>query len=170
MSQYNKYSDYYDEAYEDGFSSRSNKCAKRLKSKNKNKFKGKGHQSKFSNKRIEFDPAFWDAINDAPTTLHEDKPELGLNPAPLTGEHVQTINNISIDFDRLSDIQPIDQPYNGITTYGIRFVFKSHGPQSYYRIVWFNKNQKLRDIIYQEKLRYWKSVDPDSFSCAFPNA
>ena len=74
----------------------------------------------------------------------------------VPGEHSQEIKGSIIDFDRLEDIQKVEQEHNGAITYGIKFLFK--GKKGLFRIVWYNRNQRLRDKVFNEKVAYWQEV------------
>ena len=152
--------DYYDdEYYEGGF--------QKIKKKNNKKKKGKGHQNKYGQKKNDFfEDSFWNPetlnkeIVSKPKKVIETKPvDPVFVPKPQTftpGEHSQEIRGFTIDFDRLADIQTIEQEHNGDITYGIKFLFA--GKKGLYRIAWYNKNKKLRDIVFEEKVNYWNSL------------
>lgn len=74
----------------------------------------------------------------------------------VPGEYSQEIKGSTIDFARLADIQPVEQEHNGFITYGIKFLFM--GKKGLFRIVWFNRNERLRDQVFAEKTVYWQSV------------
>lgn len=143
--------DYYDdEYYQGGFQ-------KIKKKNNKNKSKGKGHQNKYGQTKEDFfDNSFWNDIEIIEIKEIQSEPKVEQKPAIIQGEHCQQVQGYTIDFDRLADIQTIEQEHNGYVTYGIKFLFA--GKKGLYRIAWFNRNERLRNAIYEEKIRYWKSL------------
>ena len=168
MGNYNKY---YDEDYYDDYGSNGRKGSKKPY---KPKKKYKGHQNKFDKPSSR---SFWEddeSLNNivpTPYVAHNptqtSKPIIQPRPqteAPIEqqqktfvpGEHSQEIKGNIIDFDRLNDIQKIEQEHNGAITYGIKFLFK--GKKGLFRIVWYNRNQRLRDEVFNEKVAYWQEV------------
>ena len=73
------------------------------------------------------------------------------------GPHTQNINGTPIDFDRLTKISKVETPYNGATTYGIRFDFK--GSKGLFRTVWFNRNHQLRDETFASAYSFWDTLN-----------
>ena len=162
------YRDYDEDYYDDYGSSR-----KGSKKPYKPKKKYKGHQNKFGKPSRPFweDDETLTEIIPTPSVVNDTtqtpKPVIQQKPkteAPavqqqktfVPGEHSQEIKGNIIDFDRLNDIQKIEQEHNGAITYGIKFLFK--GKKGLFRIVWYNRNQRLRDEVFNEKVAYWQKV------------
>jgi len=157
----------YDEDYFDDYNIR-----KGSRKPYKEKKKYKGHQTKFGRP----DRPFWEdneTLKDyIPTPVvtntkyrkpaAQPKPKVEVpvvqqQPKTFTpGEHSQEIKGNIIDFDRLEDIQKIEQEHNGFITYGIKFLFK--GKKGLFRVIWYNRNQRLRDEVFNEKVNYWQEV------------
>lgn len=72
------------------------------------------------------------------------------------GPNTHIIKNNTIDFDRVADIQKIENEYNGKITYGIKFIFT--GKKGSSRVAWFNKNQRERDSVYEKEYAFWQSI------------
>ena len=179
MSNYDYYEDYYED--EGGF-------IKNRNSKQKKKFKGKGHQSRrgdserwneiieenddyspYANEKEEFpNNVYVRYHNNAPTPAkpynHNDKPRYQKPSEPkkfvANPETTKNIKGVDIDFSGVVAMAKEDSEAKGYKTYGIRFTFK--GSKGLYRIVWFNKNLYLRDKIYDEKKAYWESLQNGS--------
>lgn len=176
------YEDYYDDYYgeEGGFI--------KNKGHKKKKFKGKGHQSRKSESErwseiLEADDDFEESyrpcvVKDRPLPTNDGHPYrrgFGGDSAPAQtwkprGEHkpseprkfvanpetTKNVKGVDIDFGGVVAMAKEDSDAKGYKTYGIRFTFK--GSKGLYRIVWFNKNQFLRDKIFDEKKAYWDSL------------
>lgn len=170
-SYYYNYTDYDDECDEDYEVGGTQKIKKR--SNGKSEFKGKGHQTKYgrANKQVQRD--FWDRCDPEPISLNFgnkstsnpvviNKPTISKDVSQresqpgILGPHCECIKGVVIDFDRLANIEPVEQEYNGYVTYGIKFLFA--GKKGLFRIIWYNKNKTIRDEVYTEKIEYWHSI------------
>ena len=159
----------YDEDYYDDYDSGGRKGSKKLY---KPKKKYKGHQNRFGKPSRSFwednealieiapIPSATNKTMQTPKSVMQQKPKSDAPAAQqqtfVPGEHSQEIKGNIIDFDRLNDIQKIEQEHNGAITYGIKFLFK--GKKGLFRIVWYNRNQRLRDEVFNEKMAYWQEV------------
>ena len=88
-------------------------------------------------------------------TDEEPKEELVKTSPSVSGsKRIRVIKGNSIDLNKVFDIEKIEREHNGKTTYGIKFIFK--GKNKYYRIVWFNENDRQRDKTYEQEVKIWK--------------
>lgn len=88
-------------------------------------------------------------------TDEEPKEEPVKTSSPASGsKRIRVIKGNSIDLNKVFDIEKIEREHNGKTTYGIKFIFK--GKNKYYRIVWFNENERQRDKTYEQEVNIWQ--------------
>lgn len=183
MNNYDYYDEYYD-SYENegGF-------IKNRNHKEKKKFKGKGHQSRKSESErwaeiidasdnySSYQEEKKGYENNAYTKYQrKDNTDQGksysqdektydrkpFEPKKFVAnpETTKNIKGVDIDFSGVVSMTKEDSDAKGYKTYGIRFTFK--GSKGLFRIVWFNKNQYLRDKIFEEKKAYWDSLQNSS--------
>lgn len=165
--------DYYADEYGSGI--------EKVRSKKRNPFKGKGHQSKHSRPDWDTDSGM-DEEDASAQDRHdpEERPAQDYRPrdpiapsAPLPsstaavqervhrefifGPHTREVRpGIKIDYDGVADIKKVDNVYSGRQTYGVTFFFK--GAKKLYRTVWFNCDKMGRDSFYETEYAYWRSV------------
>lgn len=147
---------HYDDDYEgSSFEKFTNRKTKKHK---------KGHQSRSANHQQRWD----DVIN----SMEEEETQPVLPGLPATpfvqpnqptkyehqfGSNTHEIKGVKIDFDGVADIQKIENIQNGLTTYGIKFLFK--GKKGLYRIIWYNTNLRGRDAAFNTEYAFWLSIN-----------
>ena len=139
----------------------------------KNKKSGKGHQS-HSNRENKWDYVM--ANEYVPPEPREPKktyntPFIPTTPAKVTvtptditrtqtehqfGVNTHEIKGVKIDFDGVLGIEKVENVKDGITTYGIKFLFK--GKKGLFRIIWFNTNLRGRDAAYNTEYAFWLTL------------
>lgn len=72
------------------------------------------------------------------------------------GPNTHTIKGVKIDMDGVKGIERFERPYEGKTSYGIKFIFK--GFKESYRIIWFKNNELERDRVYANELSFWTKL------------
>ena len=130
----------------------------------KKKF-GKGHQSKHGSKYDVYESIYEDTpYEEAPMfkpAFVNNPPVKSVATTPASSERVygpntREIKSVKIDYDGVADIQKIDNPKDGVTTYGIKYIFT--GKKGLFRIIWFNVNSRLRDSVYNTEYNFWLSL------------
>ena len=86
-----------------------------------------------------------------PGTFQENK------PAPTFGVNSHEVKGNMIDFDRVENIEKVENEHNGHLTYGVKFLFT--GKKGSSRVVWFNQNVRERDAIYNKEYGFWKNLN-----------
>lgn len=179
---YNLSDDYdeYDSYYQEILSEKEEGIRRKgMKGPKKAKEKFKGHQSKHGGRLEEWEPLenTQDLLDVRPITLANTtnrQEKKFFNNKPLNnknnenqqnqtepkqfipGPNSHEIKGNMIDFDRVADIQKIENEYNGRNTYGIKFLFM--GKKGLSRVIWFNQNIRERDRIFEEETSYWSSI------------
>lgn len=139
--------------------------------------KGKGHQSKHTKHRdgwAELEISLEEVqetkpiitIPEKPKTVAVQKPTpqkpvqiekpVQNQPSFVPGPNSHNVKNTIIDFDRVQNIEKVENEYNGKITYGIKFSFL--GKKGLSRIVWFNNNFRERDSVYNHEFSFWKNL------------
>lgn len=72
------------------------------------------------------------------------------------GPNTHTIKGNIIDFDRVANVEKVENERNGRLTYGIKFLFQ--GKKGSFRIAWFNQNIKERDRVFENEYNFWISI------------
>jgi hypothetical protein len=90
------------------------------------------------------------------TALNEKPKNIDGKPQITFGPNTHTIKGNSIDFDRVINIEKVQNEFNGKLTYGIKFNFLSKKGSS--RTVWFNRNIQERDTIYTKEVNFWQGL------------
>ena len=85
-----------------------------------------------------------------PGTFQENK------PAPAFGVNSHEVKGNMIDFDRVENIEKIENTYNGRQTYGIKFLFT--GKKGLFKTIWFNQNARERDSVFNREFGFWKNL------------
>ena len=172
--------DEYDDLYDQELEGRKNK----LHQKGGKKGKGKGHQSVHNKKydmQQEFDESFdeyvfnLDKLFPQKTQTNQNKKE---NYTKIESDKIFTQNNTQqtqenkreivygvnshevkgnmIDFDRVDNIEKVENTYNGRQTFGIKFLFT--GKKGLYKTIWFNQNVRERDSVFNKEFGFWKNL------------
>lgn len=177
------YEDYYDDYYGDEGGFIKNKCHKKKKFKGKGHQSRKSESKRWNeiiemNNSIEEESYPIHSIREKPlptadghpyrrgfggnsATTQNFKPRGDFKPSEprkfvANPETTKNVKGVDIDFSGVVAMDKEESDAKGYKTYGIRFTFK--GSKGLYRIVWFNKNQFLRDKIFDEKKAYWDSL------------
>ena len=94
----------------------------------------------------------------APLPVPE-KPQLSNDSKTIAfdmGPNTHTIKGNVIDFDRVADVEKVENEHRGKLTYGIKFLFS--GKKGLSRIAWFNGNITERDRIYNKERSFWEQL------------
>ena len=76
------------------------------------------------------------------------------------GPNTREIKGNKIDMDGVLDIVKVENLRDGVMTYGIKFCFK--GKKGLSRTVWFNINERARNITFDTEYAFWQSVKETS--------
>lgn len=172
--------DEYDDLYDQELEGRKNK----LHQKGGKKGKGKGHQSVHNKKydmQQEFDESFDEYVFNL-DKLFPQKAQTNQNKkevyTKIESDKIFTQNNTQqtqenkreivygvnshevkgnmIDFDRVDNIEKVENTYNGKQTFGIKFLFT--GKKGLYKTIWFNQNVRERDSVFNKEFGFWKNL------------
>lgn len=134
----------------------------------------KGHQSRSGNSekrrwseleamdevytgdRFDYDITKPNIITSTTTTQKPKPTETPARTEHQFGENTHEIKGVKIDFDGVADIQKVENAKDGVTTYGIKFLFK--GKKGLYRIIWYNTNFRARDTVYNTEYAFWLTI------------
>lgn len=187
MTNYINYEDYDDDRFYDD----DTKSFQKMKSKAPKK-KFKGHQSKHGKSESDLwasiepvDPIFEDPTplkktyvprqNDykKPASNNYQKGNVATTPKNIPadtqapgavkhefGPNTREIKGNKIDMDGVLDIVKVENLRDGVMTYGIKFCFK--GKKGLSRTVWFNINERARNITFDTEYAFWQSVKDTS--------
>ena len=76
------------------------------------------------------------------------------------GPNTREIKGNKIDMDGVLDIVKVENLRDGVMTYGIKFCFK--GKKGLSRTIWFNINERARNITFNTEYAFWQSVKETS--------
>lgn len=159
MTKYYELDEYYDDLDEEETGPRKGKPHHK---KQKSKFKG--HQDKYGRNDARKRQVFFDEVYSNMKNIKWEETRKKVTqrivtpPTKIYDKNVYTLEvkpGVMVDFSRLSEIIPIQQNYEGLTTYGIKYIYSNNKG---YRLVWYNKNKQLRDKVLEEKTAYWQRV------------
>ena len=74
----------------------------------------------------------------------------------IPGQNSHTIKQITIDFDRVANIEKISGEFKGRITFGIKFTFTNKNAS--YKIIWFGDREVERDGTFNREFGYWKNL------------
>ena len=171
----------YDYLYEDEDYGR-NKKSRKMKSLNKENNKKEGHQKKHGNKqdmwekfmRQKEEEDFEFILPVVPKKEADKKPspfkkdsnrsfekkEKFFSPQTKSeitwGPNTHEIKGNKIDFDRIENVEKVENEFNGRRTFGIKFSFS--GKKGLSRTIWFNQNERERDSVYNSEYAFWRQI------------
>lgn len=182
----NKYlNDYYIDDYEDYYDHEDLQRKNKLHQKGKGKGKLKGHQSVHGKKGEAWD-SFTESLDDVKDNFEswtlgksekmekkiekpfkkvennkipQNTPQIPQKPpTQITfGPNTHDVKGATIDFDRVENIEKVENEYNGRLTYGVKFLFT--GKKGSSRVVWFSQNVRERDAVYNKEYGFWKNLN-----------
>lgn len=158
-----EYEKYYDDYETGGF-------IKNPKRRDKPKNKKKGHQSKRGEGKMWADMAqfeespSWSTSPIQSQKTRDDKIVSKENSTQknnakkefIPGPNSHVIKGVTIDYDRVADMEKVENEFNDKTTYGIKFTFKGNKGSS--RTIWYNEKLKWRDSDFNKEYVYWNQL------------
>jgi len=157
-----EYDKYYDDYETGGF-------IKNSKRRDKPKNKKKGHQSKRSEGKMWADMVQLDSTpswntSSIQSTIKNDNIILkdvntqknNVKKEFVPGPNSHVIKGVIIDYDRVADMEKVDNQFNNKMTYGIKFTFK--GNKGSTRTIWYNEKLKWRDSDFNKEYVYWVQI------------
>lgn len=156
------YEDEYEYLYDEEFNKKRHRPAKNLDGSEGIKSKKKKKDYKLGSKQ-----ELWDRYSEENTedfekeivkeVKKEEKRKVYINNKKVS--HVRNFRGVSINLDNVLSITKIENTYNNVKTFGIKFVFKQKEEDKFYRIIWFNQNEKACDEVLSRERKIWEDIN-----------